>query len=214
MAQFTLGSVKEYADFGKAFLEFYLENGFGNKSKTDIDTKILSLIIKLDNSFELKKLALQLGITPQRFNNLCLQADFRYGQYSEDNQKKKLLELLNKTHYGYGKEGELRFLLNNPVLRVLFEAYCMEHQILYNTSFNKDIVTMSYQDFSNFLTKVFKDDIDAQKLKKENQTKGITGSIIETLPTAVQSISGLVDLKDFSGKTAEYLTNMWLSFKK
>ncbi len=214
MVRFRLKNDKEYADFGRTFLEFYLENGFGNKNKTDIDTKIFSLIIKSNNNFELKKLALQLGITPQRFNNLCLQADFRYGQYSEGNQKKKLLELLKKTHYGYGKEGELRFLLNNPVLRVLFEACCTEHQIIYNTSFNKDIITMSYQDFSNFLIKVFEDDIDAKKLKRANQAKGIAGSIIETLPTVVQNISGLIELKDFSEKTAEYLTNMWQSFKK
>ena len=64
---------EQYQKFGKDFLDFYMENGFGNKSKKEIKLKFFLL---LSQSFKEKKsisLARELGIPVAKLKNLAMQ---------------------------------------------------------------------------------------------------------------------------------------------
>ena len=147
---------EQYQKIGKDFLDFYMENGFGNKSKKEIDLKIFLLLSK---SFKGKKpisLARELGITVTKLKNLIIQTRL-IKQVNIAEEKKELLETLIQTKWSFS-EGFAKFTLDDPFVKMNFQSYCEDCNVLYDTSFNRNVIKISVKDLAEVIVNIAKID--------------------------------------------------------
>ena len=185
---------KEYEKFGKDFLDFYMGNGFGNKSKKEIELKIFLL---LSPSFKGKKnigLARELGITPTKLKNLIIQSRL-INQSNLIEEKKELLTILMQTRWYFSKE-IVKFTLEDPFVKMNFQSYCEECNVLYDTSFNRNIIKISVKDLAKVISNI--SGIDKKtKLKIGNNVltivnkESLKNAIIEMFDDLISHYTGV-----------------------
>lgn len=180
---------KQYAEFGKAFLTFYLENGFGNRTKTDIDLKIFSLLQPHLKGATCRRKALDLQITSGRYNNLLTQSTFRFSQQNIDEELKGiLLDCLTDTAYGFDNNN-IKIMLSDPRAKDYFYTLCQDNNFMADTSFNRDIVTIRHGNFAELLAVCFKNrEKQASQLCKEYSIKFYKNKAQNCLKSAIDTV--------------------------
>ena len=149
----------QYERFGQDFLTFYLENGFADKSKKQIDLKMLSLIYQFFPNASETELADQLRIEQGTLRRMLRAVYARYPQslFSDTQRKQRLLNALLKTKYKI-TSGNIHFILPSILTKIDFLRFCAEQNIIVDYSFNRDIIKISCDDLCVLITHIAKVD--------------------------------------------------------
>lgn len=157
---------------GTKLLDFYMENGFGTRSKKDIDLFLFSQLkgivaIKTLSIYELSNF---LKITDSKVKNLILESSLRYSQHDENYRFVVINKIVNSIISLFTKRPDfdgknLKFLLDDPIERREFENILKEQGYFSDTSFNKEIVTVRLVALVNVISK-YQVDFEAKILEK------------------------------------------------
>jgi hypothetical protein len=179
------------------FLELYLERGIGSLSKRDADILLLHLLLE-DGAFEKGGESYEISrtfkISETKARNLLQEVQLKYGQYSEEEAQKKMIELLEKSRFELEKKDnqlqKIIFIVRDPFLKQYFEEWVSRVGGFSDTSFNKDLIKISPDVFASILTLLYGEDgmkslkiklpesVDPA-LKKENTVQGFFKRFIE-----------------------------------
>lgn len=137
------------------FLDWYLKEGFGWASKSEIDAYVFHHLLQRPGwaGLSVYELSNRLGLTEARVRSLMMRAHVKYGDASALDPVRELAVLFmgNKIEYVLGKH-EIRFQVENPVLRREFEQRVRSAGGFFDTSFSRDVLRMSIGTFVNLLS--------------------------------------------------------------
>ena len=139
---------RDYEKFGEAFLTFYTENGFGNKSKSDIDAEIYDIICKL-------------GFIDDTQSALIIGRDLRATEssvkkYKEDRfvkhkiedveLKKQAIDIFKDNQYKISK-GRIIFTVGNIAAKLYIETILQQSKQNYDYTNNPSNISMDVRTF-------------------------------------------------------------------
>ena len=107
----------------------------------------------LINAFFSERLLI-LGITVAKLKNLVMQTRL-IKQLDLVEEKKELLETLMQTRWAFS-EGFAKFTLDNPFVKMNFQSYCEDCNVLYDTSFNRNIIKIDLMKSSLWIYRMMK----------------------------------------------------------
>ena len=159
------------------FMDIYLAKGFGVMNKTDIETLMYHIFRKyellsgkcFDDSFTLQ-------ISEAKARKLIYESQIKYSGFNKDNLdlylRKSVGNLLANAHFS--KNGkEIRFAIEDKYLRIALNAKLRSNHYFADTSFNKDIVSLDENAFSEMILLI------APNFQKEEILKELTAIEIE-----------------------------------
>lgn len=154
------------------FMEVYFGKGFGVMNKTDIETLMYHVLRKhnllsgkcFEDSFALQ-------ISEAKARKLIYDSQVKYTCFKPEDVdsylRRSVGEILSRAYLS--KNGkEIRFSIEDKYLRVALNAKLRSNNFFADTSFNKDIVSMDENAFSemiNLLVPNFQKDVIIEKLK-------------------------------------------------
>jgi len=163
--------------FCELFLAEYLKNGLGvGFSKRDLDVLIFYLLLK-DGRYnmpaDIYKVCRDFKLSETKVRNLYQDVQLRYNQYDEKIAKKKFIEVVKSesVELRRNKLTFITFIIRDPLLRQYFEEWVAKVNGFTDSSFNRNLVTVSKKTFSMILDTIFiesKYDIAYIKDKIEN----------------------------------------------
>lgn len=171
--------------FCELFLAEYFKNGLGvGFSKRDLDVLIFYLLLK-DGRYnmpaDIYKVCRDFKLSETKVRNLFQDVQLRYNQYDENIAKKKFIEVVKSGSVEL-RENKLTFIIRDPLLRQYFEEWVAEVNGFTDSSFNRNLVTVSKKTFSMILDSIFiesKYDIAYIKEKIENASLDMDEQYIE-----------------------------------
>lgn len=182
------------------FFEFYTAPAFGARSKSEIDLKVFELLGKcgyIDDDYY--KVSRKLKITPTREKNLILNDKLRResGNYDE-----KFIDLLKNLKFKISVNSNEIILLYVPdiLFREHIKAILKQKEIIWDSSFNSEIVKIRLDDFLDIVYEKlkFKDsliinwEIEKPKIKEKifsqlkDVCKGMLSVIIEQISLTIR----------------------------
>lgn len=168
-------SVQDSAIFSNTFLDEYCKNGLGSGfSKRDVDVLVFFLLLQ-DKRYTLPedifKACRELKLSETKVRRLYQDAQLRYMQYDEDEAKKKFVAVVESG--AIEKKGEkLTFTIREPLLRQYFEEWVAKEKGFTDTSFNKNLVTLSVETFYRVLDYIANPDLPIDKIKQQLDEEG------------------------------------------
>lgn len=168
-------SVQNPAIFSKTFLDEYCKNGLGSGfSKRDVDVLVFFLLLQ-DKRYTLPedifKACKELKLSETKVRRLYQDAQLRYMQYDEEEAKKKFVAVVESG--AIEKKGEkLTFTIREPLLRQYFEEWVAIEKGFTDTSFNKNLVTLSVDTFYRVLDYIANPDLPIDKIKHQLDEEG------------------------------------------
>jgi hypothetical protein len=163
--------------FCDLFLAEYFKNGLGvGFSKRDLDVLIFYLLLK-DGRYnmpaDIYKVCRDFKLSETKVRNLFQDVQLRYNQYDEKIAKKKFIEVVKSESVELrgNKLTFITFIIRDPLLRQYFEEWVAKVNGFTDSSFNRNLVTVSKKTFSMILDTIFiesKYDIAYIKDKIEN----------------------------------------------
>jgi len=186
--------------FCETFLAEYCKNGLGvGFTKRDLDVLIFYLLLK-DGRYNMPadvyKVCRDLKLSETKVRNLYQDVQLRYNQYDEKIAKNKFIEVV-KSESVELRGNKLTFIIRDPLLRQYFEEWVAKVNGFTDSSFNKNLVTVSKKTFSMILDTIFieskKCDIADIKEKIENASLNMDKQYIEK-SNNVHSRSELINL--------------------
>mgnify|MGYP000442217014 CR=1 FL=1 len=189
----------DYARFGRDFISYYLQNGFGSRSKSDMDCEIYSLLCdcgQINDSLPSITLGLQLRTNASVINN-CRQYRFYQHKLSQKQQDKDVLNVLSNNLCSINKDKWLVFTIHNVATKLRLENLLQEKEKNYDYSFNSSNIKLSIStfaeiyitvggDFEKIITNVSQTDF----LKEKLDLKGLTSNRNDKIST----IKNIVDI--------------------
>ncbi|MBQ0069437.1 MAG: hypothetical protein KBT09_06755 [Bacteroidales bacterium] len=158
--------------FGKGFLEIYLNRGFGSMNKNDFEVLIFSLLRKMNGNENKSNYdwCLELRIPETKVKKLAYEADLAYTQYNEVDLRTKFFNLL-ANHLVFTKDGKnIKFVIEDRTLRTMLSADLKRIGHFADNSFNSEIVSVSFEALSALLEEYYQKEnsnIILEKCKKE-----------------------------------------------
>ncbi len=168
-------SVQNPAIFSKTFLDEYCKNGLGSGfSKRDVDVLVFFLLLQ-DKRYTLPedifKACKELKLSETKVRRLYQDAQLRYMQYDEEEAKKKFVAVVESG--AIEKKGEkLTFTIREPLLRQYFEEWVAIEKGFTDTSFNKNLVTLSVDTFYRVLDYIANPDLPIDTIKHQLDEEG------------------------------------------
>lgn len=141
-------STKQYEQIGEEFLNFYMKNGFGNKSKSDIESYMYHLLVNIgviDNFAVPLTIARKLNIAP---SNIMKYEKWRYvhGYVKPEDLDEKLKEII-KQNVVQGtfiiSRGKLTLTLYNPAVKWHLEELLQQDGHNYDYSFSSNNISLT-----------------------------------------------------------------------
>ena len=182
------------------FFEFYTTPAFGARSKSEIDLKVFELLRERgDIDDDYYNVSRKLKITPTRAKNLILNAKLRResGNYDE-----KFIDLLKNLKFKISVNSNEIILLYVPdiLFREHIKAILKQQGIIWDSSFNSEIVKIRLDDFLDIVYEKlkFKDsliinwEIEKPKIKEKifsqlkDVCKGMLSVIIEQISLTIR----------------------------
>ncbi len=182
------------------FFEFYTAPAFGARSKSEIDLKVFELLRERgDIDDDYYKVSRKLKITPTRAKNLILNDKLRWesGNYDE-----KFIDLLKNLKFKISVNSNEIILLYVPdiLFREHIKAILKQKEIIWDSSFNSEIVKIRLDDFLDIVYEKlkFKDsliinwEIEKPKIKEKifsqlkDVCKGMLSVIIEQISLTIR----------------------------
>jgi hypothetical protein len=146
----------DHSEFGKEFLEIYLERGIGSLSKRDIDVLVLKLLEKHAN-LELTsnhELSLALRLTETRVRSLRYEANLKYPPSDQNFLKRRLLFILAKAEYEADAH-RIVFVVEDSFIRKSLQAHLKKKGGFADSSFNSELVRVSPSQLAPVLQSLF-----------------------------------------------------------
>jgi len=146
--------------FCELFLAEYLKNGLGvGFSKRDLDVLIFYLLLK-DGRYnmpaDIYKVCRDFKLSETKVRNLYQDVQLRYNQYDEKIAKERFITIVESGAIEL-KGDKLTFTIREPLLRQYFEEWVAEVCGFTDSSFNKNLVTISKDTFSKILDSILID---------------------------------------------------------
>ncbi len=167
--------LQDPAIFSKTFLDEYCKNGLGSGfSKRDMDVLVFFLLLQ-DKRYTLPedifKACRELKLSERKVRRLYQDAQLRYMQYDEEEAKKKFVAVVESG--AIEKKGEkLTFTIREPLLRQYFEEWASKEKGFTDTSFNKNLVTLSVDTFYRVLHYLANSDLPIDTIKHQLDEEG------------------------------------------
>jgi hypothetical protein len=163
-------------EFLKEFLELYLSRGFGNMTKREVDVLIFHLLKKYGSLNEKSNhlMAMQLRTTPLKIKSLNYESVLRFppseeNVFTEEYFKGQLIEYFKKPVFKFRKEDNWIYIqIDNPFLLEAFKAIALNNKEIIDSSFNSEIVKISFEGFILVLRELIEDKkiVEIDKLLK------------------------------------------------
>jgi len=139
-----------------------------------VDVLVFSLLLK-DERYTLPedifKACRELKLSETKVRRLYQDAQLRYMQYDEEDAKKKFVAVVESG--AIEKKGEkLTFTIREPLLRQYFEEWVAKEKGFTDTSFNKNLVTLSVETFYRVLDYIANPDLPIDKIKQQLDEEG------------------------------------------
>ena len=177
--------IEDPGKFCETFLAEYCKNGLGvGFSKRDLDVLIFYLLLK-DGRYnmpaDIYKVCRDFKLSEIKVRNLYQDVQLRYNQYDKDIAKERFITIVESGAIEL-KDDKLTFTIREPLLRQYFEEWVAEVNGFTDSSFNRNLVTVSKKTFSMILDSIFiesKYDIAYIKEKIENASLDMDEQYIE-----------------------------------
>jgi len=144
--------IEDLGKFCETFLAEYCKNGLGvGFSKRDLDVLIFYLLLK-DGRYnmpaDIYKVCRDFKLSETKMRNLFQDVQLRYNQYDEKIAKKKFIEVVKSgsVELRGNKLTFITFIIRDPLLRHYFEEWVAEVNGFTDSSFNRNLVTVSKKD--------------------------------------------------------------------
>ncbi len=156
----------------QAFIDEYLERGFGSMNKNDFEVRIFSQLLQTQcRDMSNYDISIYLKIPENKVKRLRYEAELRYTTYTETTYKELFFEAIKASRLN---ENYVQFVVEDIAMKKYIEAKLKKAHIISDSSFNSEIVKLDIDDFV-FLLKCFCDDNEQksimEKLKKKKHTK-------------------------------------------
>lgn len=151
-----------YSDtFKEKFLKYYLQSGFGTLSKRNIDTLVMHLLDKYGmadgkplREKSNQEVSIILKIRATHVKTLRYEADLKYGGMDREKSMLKFLEILAKAHFEIEKDRVI-FVMEDIFIRNWVQGLLKEKGIVFDTSFNTEIVKVNTDNFCELLSQLY-----------------------------------------------------------
>lgn len=178
--------IEDPGKFCETFLAEYCKNGLGvGFTKRDLDVLVFYLLLK-DGRYNMPadvyKVCRDLKLSETKVRNLYQDVQLRYNQYDKNIAKERFITIVESGAIEL-KDNKLTFTIREPLLRQYFEEWVAEVNGFTDSSFNRNLVTVSKKTFSMILDTIFieskKCDIADIKEKIENASLDMDERYIE-----------------------------------
>jgi hypothetical protein len=143
-------------DFLNEFLEIYNQGGFGSLNKKEFELLLFHLLRKYGNlkDKDFYRMSLELKIPESRIRTLAYEADLKFGDTADDSLRDAFGEKLKKVKID-SINGKITFSIPDKTLRTYLHSVLNNEGDFADTSFNRDIVSLSIDSFTLLLDKLF-----------------------------------------------------------
>lgn len=163
--------------FLEEFMDEYLLRGLGGMQKRDVEILFIHLLLQ-DRMFgeevDYYKMSHALGISETKVKRLVYDSQLRYQSYTEEMAKEDFVSLLQTGSFFVDKSKRINFMIREPMLRQYFEEWISRFSGLVDSSFNANCVKVSFDDLSEVILGLTKDE-NALDLIKRNLDKPKVG---------------------------------------
>lgn len=113
----------------------------------------------------------EIKLSETKVCRLYQDAQLRYMQYDEEEAKEKFVAVVESGAFEK-KEKKLTFTIREPLLRQYFEKWVAEENGFTDTSFNKNLVTLSIDTFYRVLDSLANSDLPIDTIKHQLDEEG------------------------------------------
>lgn len=158
-------------EFATEFIRRYSQRGFGSMNKNEFELMIFDLLRKYGN---LKgsnfKISTILQIPESKVKRLIYEADLKYNQYDEDRIKEEFFKVIEKAKFKKGNE-QICFIVEDKYLRSAITSDLKDKGLLYDSSFNSEIMSLHIDAFTELLTMYLPEEKKKDILKRCSHDK-------------------------------------------
>lgn len=167
-------TIKDSKSFCSSFIQQYFKNGLGGGwTKRDVDVLVFFLLLQ-DGRYSLPKdifkACRELKLTEAKVRRLYQDAQIRYMQYSEEEAKKRFIEVVESGAIEM-KDKRITFTIREPLLRQYFEEWVANEQGFVDSSFNKNLVILSVDTFTRVLDHLANPNLPVEGIKDDLKEK-------------------------------------------
>ena len=134
----------DQGEFAQRLLAFWVDKGFGNASKKDLEAYALHLMLQGGHyrfPQDFYKAAHELKISETRLRNLYVHTQLVHGAYSESQARLAWAELVVSRQMQF-HEHRVTFIVREPMLRQYIEEWVAQVNGFADSSFNRSLVVM------------------------------------------------------------------------
>ena len=169
---------KDYEKFGEAFWKFYTENGFGNKSKSDIDVEIYDILCQqeiIDDTQSALLIGRDLKATETSIKKY--KEDRFYKHKIKDEKLKEQIKKIFKNNQSKVNNGKITFTVSNIVAKLYIEELLHKSDQNYDYTNNPSNISMSVKTFV-YIAEQIGCDLDAglKNIMENEQVKSLMGN--------------------------------------
>ncbi len=205
-------------NFADEFLHHYLKNGIGALSKTDVDALVMHLLDKYSHAngvplaqYSNQVVSQTLRAPATKIKKLRYDAGLKYGGRVEDEARRRFVQALNKAALELDGN-RVVLIIEDALAKNWIQGQIKEHGIVFDGSFNSEIVRIHPGDFFRVLealldtdaVRSFRDKFKALAEKKRGEelragfaallTGFVTNAAKKVGSQAVGSLIGLPDI--------------------
>lgn len=180
---------KDYEKFGEVFLTFYTENGFGNKSKSDIDAEIYDIICKLgfiDDTQSALIIGRDLRATESSVKKYKEDRFFKHK--IGDEKLKEQVKQIFKNNQSKIIKGKITYTVSNVAAKLYIEELLHNSHQNYDYTNNPNNISMSVETFICIAEKVGCDlDAGLKSVIENTEVKNALGNTYVTIQNIYNS---------------------------
>ena len=170
-----------------------ISKGFGTLNKSDYESLLVFLLNKYDSSFSAQSTfqkSLLLKQPESKIRRLEYEGALKYGQHDIDAMRVQVKDYLENRECVF--DGDfVSFNIEDKFLYNFVSAYIKEQKHYVETSFNKDIITLSRDTFAQFIEDFLITAPEAAQIKEKDgntNLKSVIGNVLEQAASTARSI--------------------------
>ena len=169
---------KDYEKFGEAFWNFYIENGFGNKSKADIDAEIYDILCQqeiIDDTQSALLIGRDLKATETSIKKYKEDRFFKHK--IKDEKLKEQVKKIFKNNQSKVNNGKITFTVSNVAAKLYIEELLHKSNQNYDYTNNPSNISMSVKTFVYIAEQIGCDlDNGLKNIMENEQVKNLMGN--------------------------------------
>ncbi len=169
---------KDFEKFGKLFWNFYIENGFANKSKADIDAEIYDILCKqeiIDDTQSALLIGRDLKATETSIKKY--KEDRFYKHKIKDEELKEQVKKIFKNNQSKVNNEKITFTVSNIAAKLYIEELLHKSDKNYDYTNNPSNISMSVKTFVYIAEQIGCDlDTGLKNIMENEQLKNLMGN--------------------------------------